>query len=128
MLHIWVFIRSLPDSCLTLVNTYNRKARVTKCLAGLFARKLVNYEYIMKTCFFKYIVIFFAPPPKKKKKNQRKNSDSFLISIKYIDCWYPLQPPHRDVSNDMHNLCFGAKIRKKRILPKTPVFLYKSGG
>ena len=104
------------------MNTYNRKARVTKCLAGLFARKLVNYEYIMKTCLFKYIVIFFA-----KKKNQRKNSDSFLISIKYIDCWYPLQPPHRDVSYDMHNLCFGAKIRKKEYPRKPQFFFIKVG-
>ena len=40
--------------------------------------------------------------------------------IIYIDCGYMLELPRT------HNLCFGAKIRKKVIPLYTPVLLYKS--
>ena len=59
---------------------------------------------------------------------QRKNSDIFLIFAQNIDCGYTLEPPRRGGSNEYHNLCFGAKIRKIGIPLHTPVLLYKSGG
>ena len=65
--------------------------------------------------------------------------DIFLIFAQNIDCGYTLEPPRRGGSNEypqsmfwvvltsIHNLCFGAKIRKIGIPPHTPVFLYKIG-
>ena len=53
--------------------------------------------------------------------------DIFLIFAQNIDCGYRLEPPRRGDSNDTHNLCFGAKIRKIGIPPHTPILLYKSG-
>ena len=61
---------------------------------------------------------------------QLKKIDIFLIFAQNIDCGYTLEPPRRGGSNEYHNLCFGAKIRKIRkigISLQTPVLLYKSG-
>ena len=53
---------------------------------------------------------------------QPKNFDIFLIFAQNIDCGYTLEPPR-------HNLCFGAKIKKKIGIPlRTPVLLYKTVG
>ena len=38
----------------------------------------------------------------------------FLIFAQNIDCGYTLEPPH--------NLCFGAKIRRKKYTPVNPSF------
>ena len=57
----------------------------------------------------------------------RKNFDIFNIFAQNIDCGYTLEPPRRGGSNEYHNLCFGAKIRKIGIPLQTPVLLYKSG-
>ena len=47
------------------------------------------------------------------------------IFTQNIDCGYTLKPA---VLTSTHNLCFGAKIRKKIGMPvHTPVLLYKSG-
>ena len=48
----------------------------------------------------------------------------FHISAQIIDCVYSLEPPRRGGSNEYHNLCFWAEIRK---IMYTPVLLYKSG-
>ena len=37
---------------------------------------------------------------------------SFHISAQNIDCWYSLEPPRRDGSNEYHNLCFEQKYEK----------------
>ena len=50
----------------------------------------------------------------------------FLISAHNIDCGYTLEPHRQGGSNENHNLCFGAKIRKIGIPLHTPVLLYKS--
>ena len=36
----------------------------------------------------------------------------FLIFAQNINCGYTLEPPQRGGSNEYHNLCLGAKIRK----------------
>ena len=41
-----------------------------------------------------------------------ENIDIFLVFAQNINCRYKLEPPHRCGSNEYHNLCFGAKIRK----------------
>ena len=53
--------------------------------------------------------------------------DIFLIFAQNIGCRYTLEPPRRGGSNEYHNLCFGAKIRKIGIPLHTPVLLYKIG-
>ena len=68
----------------------------------------------MKTRLFKYIenftTDFFLD----------KNSDSFPISAQNIDCVYSLEPPRRGGSNEYHNLCFWAEIRKIMYTPVNP--------
>ena len=58
-----------------------------------------------------------------------KNFDIFLIFSQNIDCGYMLEPPHRGeaVLTSTHNLCFGAKIRKK-VYPCIPQFCYIAVG
>ena len=72
---------------------------------------------------------------------QQKNLDIFLILAQNIDCGYTLEPPRRGGSNEypqpmfceevltcIHNLCFGAKKKRKIGIPlHTQVLLYKSG-
>ena len=41
-----------------------------------------------------------------------KNSDIFYISAENIACGYTLEPPRRGGSNEYHNVCFLAEIRK----------------
>ena len=47
-----------------------------------------------------------------------KNSDIFLIFAQNIDFGYTLEPP----LTSTHNLCFRAKIRKKKSTPINPSF------
>ena len=49
---------------------------------------------------------------------QMKIFDFFLIFAQNIDCGYTLEP----VLTSTHNLCFGAKIRKKMYTPVNPSF------
>ena len=46
------------------------------------------------------------------KISDKKNSDIFQIFAQNIDCGYSLEPPRRGGSNEYHNLCFGAEIKK----------------
>ena len=62
----------------------------------------------MKTNLFKYIENFTT----KKRKFSDKNSDIFHISAQNIDCVYSLEPLRQGGSNEYHNLCFLAEIRK----------------
>ena len=57
-----------------------------------------------------------------KEKIQIKNSDIFLISVQNIDCGYSLEPPRRGGSNEYHNLCFLAEIRKIMYTPVNTSF------
>ena len=50
-----------------------------------------------------------------------KNSYMFHISAQNIDCGYSLEPPRRG-SNEYHNLCFWAEIRKIMYTPVNPSF------
>ena len=50
-------------------------------------------------------------------KTENKNSDIIHISAQNIDCGYSLEPPRRDGSNEYHNLCFRAEIRKTMYIP-----------
>ena len=58
----------------------------------------------------------------KMKKKSDKNSDIFHISAQNIDCGYSLEPPQRGGSNEYHNLCFWAEIRKIMYTPVNPSF------
>ena len=50
--------------------------------------------------------------------------DYFHIFAQNIDSGYTLEPPHNEaVLTSTHNLCFGAKIKKKAI-PCKPQFCY----
>ena len=53
---------------------------------------------------------------------QIKISDIFHISAQNIDCGYSLEPPRRGGSNEYHNLCFWAEIRKLIYTPVNPSF------
>ena len=46
----------------------------------------------------------------------------FHISAQNIDCGYSLEPPRRGGSNEYHNLCFWAEIRKIMYTPVNPSF------
>ena len=61
---------------------------------------------------------------KKLKIVRLKNSDIFHISAQNIDCGYSLEPPRRGGSNEYHNPCFWAEIRKIRYTPVNPSFFY----
>ena len=73
---------------------------------------------ITKTRLFKYIENFTS----KNWKFLDKNSDIFHISAQNIDCGYSLEPPRRGGSNEYHNLCFEADIRKLMYTPVNPSF------
>ena len=53
--------------------------------------------------------------------------DIFNILAQSIYRGLTLEPPRLVVLTSTHNLCFGAKIRKKGIPLHTPVLLHKSG-
>ena len=63
-------------------------------------------------------------------KNSHQNNESFQINIsdifhisaQNIDCGYSLEPPRRGGSNEYHNLCFWAEIRKIMYTPVNPSF------
>ena len=55
-----------------------------------------------------------------------KNCDVFLIFAQNMDCGYTLDLSEA-VLTSTHNLCFGAKIRKK-LYPCKPEFYYKTVG
>ena len=77
-------------------------------------------QSITKTCLFKYIENYTS---KKNENFQIKNSDIFfIISAQNIYCGYSLEPPRRGGSNEYHNLCFRAKIRKRMHTPVNPSF------
>ena len=75
-----------------------------------FCRKcaLAYTMVITKTSPFKYSENCTT----KKEHFQIKNSDIFHISAQNIDCGYSLEPPRRGGSNEYHNPCCYAKIRK----------------
>ena len=58
----------------------------------------------------------------KTKNFQIKNSNIFHISAQNIDCGYSLEPPQRGGSNEYHNRCFWAEIRKIIYTPVNPSF------
>ena len=64
----------------------------------------------------------------KLKMFRQKNSDILHIFALYIDCEYSLEPPRRGGSNEYHNLCFWAEIRKIMYTPVNPSFTIKKWG
>ena len=53
-----------------------------------------------------------------------KNSDSFHISARNIDCGYPLEPPHRGGSNEYPQSMFLSRNNKNNVYPCKPQFYY----
>ena len=74
---------------------------------------------ITKTRLFKYMENFTST---NWKISNKKNWYIFHISAQNIDCGYSLEPPLRGGSNEYHNLCFLAKIRKVMYTPVNPSF------
>ena len=68
------------------------------------------------------IQIYWKFYHQKKAIFQIKKSDIFHISAQNIDCGYSLEPPRRGGSNEYHNLCFLAEIRKIMYTPVNPSF------
>ena len=66
---------------------------------------------IMKIRLFKYIENFSS----KIWKFSDKILWYFHISAENIDCGYSLEPPRRGGSNEYHNLCFWAEIKKSNV-------------
>ena len=64
----------------------------------------------------------------KLKKKSDKNPDSCHTSAQNIDCGYSLEPPRRGGSNEYHNICFRAKIKKNNVYPCKPQFYYIKEG
>ena len=58
----------------------------------------------------------------RKFKLSDKNADIFHISAQNIDCGYSLESPRRGGSNEYHNICFWAEIRKIMYTPVNPSF------
>ena len=91
------------------------------CSYGLYSVLLPhgNQCSITKTRLFKCIESFTT----KKWKCLDENSDIFfLFLLKNIDCGYSLEPPRWGASNEYHNLCFWAEIRKNIYTPVNPSF------
>ena len=76
------------------------------------------FHHITKTCLFKYIENITT----KNENFQIKSSDIFHIFAQNIDCGYSLEPLHRGGSNEYHNLCFWAELRKIMYTPVNPSF------
>ena len=66
-----------------------------------------------------YSNIWKISPPKTE-NFQTKISDSLHIFAQNIDCEYSLEPPWWGGSNEYHNLCFWAEIRKIMYTPVNP--------
>ena len=79
--------------------------------------ELLN-DTIRKTRLLKYIENFTT----KNWKFSEKNPDIVNISAQNIDCGYSLEPPRQGGSNEYHNLCFWAEIRKIMYTPVNPSF------
>ena len=66
------------------------------------------FKYIMKTRLLKLIENF----TNKTMKTFKWKIPVVYVSVQNIDCGYLLEPPLRGGSNEYHNLCFLAEIRK----------------
>ena len=76
--------------------------------------------FVTKTCLFKYTDNFTT----KNEKNSDKNSDTFHISVKNMDCGYSLEPPRRDGSNEYPQSMFLSRNKKNNVYPCKPQFYY----
>ena len=65
---------------------------------------------------------------KKWKKISDKKTDIFHISAQNIDCGYSFEAPRRGGSNEYHNLCFWAEIRKIMFTPVNNSFTIQKWG
>ena len=77
-----------------------------------------TFFFITKTCLFKYIENFST----KKGKFSDKKFWYFLYFCSKHRLWVSLEPPRRGGSNEYHNLCFWAEIRKIMFTPVNPSF------
>ena len=99
------------------MHTYSETHYQTNILQHVSSGNGVVYP-LRKTCLSN--ILNTLPP--KNEKFQMKNSDMFHISAQNIDCEYSLEPPRRGGSNEYHNLCFWAEIRKIMYTPVNPSF------
>ena len=83
--------------------------------------KSIIFDYITKTCLFKYTEEFTT---KKIKKIQIKNSDIFHTSAQNIDCGYSLELPRRGGSNEYPQSMFLSRNKKNNVYPCKPQFCY----
>ena len=88
---------------------------------------MLLWQYITKTCLFKYTENFTTKKKKKKKKKKNENfqikkSDIFHVSAQNIDCGYSLEPPHRGGSNEYPQSMFLSRHKKNNVYPCKPQF------
>ena len=81
-------------------------------------------ESITKTRLFKYIENSLH----KTENFQIKNSNSFHISAKNIDCGYSLEPPRRGGSNDNPQYMFLSRNKEHNVYPCKSQFFYVKVG
>ena len=93
----------------------------------------LQYRYSFSNCMFEHTleslrkhaysnIQKIAPP--KTENFQIKNSDSFHISAKNIDCGYPLEPPPRGGSNEYPQSMFLSRNKKNNAYPCKPQYYY----
>ena len=114
-----------PCSCLALVTRF-RDPRQTRSLSLCTTERSPEFSRGVSTCLFTlrkhaYSNILKILPPKNE-NFQIKNSDSFHISAKNIDCGYSLEPPRRGGSNEYPQSIFLAEIRKIMYTPVNSSF------
>ena len=83
--------------------------------------KIANIICFFTICKHAYSNTLKILPPKNE-NFQIENSDIFSYFCLNIDCGYSLEPPRRGGSNEYHNLCFWAEIRKIIYTPVNPSF------
>ena len=116
MLNLWG-----QDTADMFVPPFNNKTIFVTSLLLTCIRVL-----IMKTRLFKYTENFTTK--KKWKKIRKKNSDTFHISAKNIDCGHSLEPPRRGGSNDYPQSMFLSRNKNNKVYPCKPQFYYIKGG
>ena len=95
----------------------NAKFMSTSFLVDCLLKNVTHYENMPIQNILKIL-------PQKNENFQRKNSDIFHFSAQNIDCWYSLEPPHRDSSNEYPQSMFLSRNKKNNVYPYKPQFYY----
>ena len=138
-----VFMETICMKCQNMFSGKNNKKNISKCrLLKFLPRVLSAYfsscytrlfgclHHINVLLIMSYRINHYENTPIQiywKFHHQKlsfldKNSDIFHITALKHRLWYSLEPPHWGGSNEYHNLCFWAEIRKIMYTPVNPSF------